>query len=167
VDRTAIEDLFAFTDFSWHRHEETIRALGDVALSKPVPGSGWPALRDALTHINWAYERWLSDPKGTTTTAGFDVESIRSWDDLESYRQRVRGWCREYLDSLSDRELMTPREVNIDGEMMPFSPTDILVHVLLHEREHHGDISTLFYQMGVEPPLVEYRFYLLESRAGA
>ena len=101
MDRTAIEDLFAFTDFSWRIHAETVRGLGGDALVEPAPGSGWPALRDAFGHMNWAYERWLADPAGTTA-APFDVEAIRSWDDLESYRRRVRGRCREYLDSLSD-----------------------------------------------------------------
>lgn len=113
--------------------------------------------------MNWAYERWLSDPAGTTA-APFNVEDIRSWDGLESYRRRVRGRCRDYLDSLSDIKLNTPREMNIDGELMTYRPADILVHVLLHERQHHGDINTLLYQMGVEAPMVEYRFYLPEAR---
>ena len=55
MDRSAIEELFAFTDYSWRRYSEaTIRPLGDDALVKPVPGSGWPALRDALAHTSWA-----------------------------------------------------------------------------------------------------------------
>ncbi len=161
MDRAAIEELFAFTDFTWRVHAETVRTLGDEALSKPVAGSGWPALRDAFAHVNWAYDRWLLDPTGTTMTE-FDVTSVRSWDDLESYRRQVRGRFRDYLESLSDNELTTPREMNIDGEMFLYSPADILVHVLLHERGHHGDISTLLYQIGVEPPLVEYRFSLPE-----
>lgn len=164
MDRTAIEELFGFTDFSWRTHAEAVGELGDDALVKPVPGSGWPAPRDALTHINWAYERWLADPNGTTD-APRDVESVRSWDDIERYRRKVRSHCREYLDSLSDSELATPRQMNIDGDILAFSPADILVHVLLHERQHHGDINTLLYQMGVEAPIVEYRFYLMEARA--
>ena len=164
MDRPAIEDLLGFTEFCWREHAATILALGDEALMQPVPGSGWPAPRDALTHINWAYERWLADPNGTTD-APLDVESVRSWDDIEGYRQKVRNHCRDYLSSLSDSELTTPREMNIDGEILVFSPADILVHVLLHEREHHGDIGTLLYQMGIEAPLVEYRFYLMEARA--
>jgi uncharacterized damage-inducible protein DinB len=164
MDRTAIEELFAFTDFSWRTHAEAVGELGDDALVKPVPGSGWPAPRDAFTHINWAYERWLADPNGTTD-APLDVESVRTWGDIERYRRKVRSHCREYLDSLSDSELATPRQMNIDGDILAFSRADILAHVLLHERQHHGDINTLLYQMGVEAPIVEYRFYLMEARA--
>jgi uncharacterized damage-inducible protein DinB len=157
MDRAAIEELFAFTEYSWREHERVIRPLGDEVLTKPAPGSGWPALRDALAHIVWAYIRWLADPAGTTDEP---VERIDSWDDLEDYRRRMRDHAREYLDSLGDDELSTPREMNIDGETLVYSPADILVHILLHERQHHGDLNTLLYQLGIEIPIVEYRFSL-------
>src|SRR6058998_3984825 len=110
MDRSAIEELFAFTDYSWRRYSEAVRPLGDDALVKPVPGSGWPALRDALVHVNWAYDRWLADP---SRTSEIPVESVSSWGDAERFRQRVRGRFRKYLDSLSEAELTTPREMDI------------------------------------------------------
>ena len=54
MDRVAIEELLAFTDYSWREHERAIRPLGDDVLTQPALGSGWPALRDALAHIVWA-----------------------------------------------------------------------------------------------------------------
>lgn len=162
MDRAAVEELFAFTDYSWREYERAIRPLGDDVLTAPAPGSGWPALRDALAHINWAYVRWLANPAGTTHEP---VEQVKSWDELDTYRRRVRGHTREYVDSLDEGELLTPREMNVDGETRLYSPADIFVHVFLHERQHHGDLNTLLYQLGVEPPIVEYRFSLPESRA--
>jgi uncharacterized damage-inducible protein DinB len=113
-------------------------------------------------HINWAYVRWLADPTGTSA---IEPERISSWDELEDYRRRVHRRFREYLDALSDDELTTPRDMNIDGRIMRYSPAEILVHVLLHEREHHGDLGTLLYQHGLEPVMVEYRFSLPERAA--
>src|SRR6266496_93271 len=115
MDRAAIEELFAFTDYSWREHERTIRPLGDDVLRKPAQGSGWPALSDALAHINWAYIRWLADPAGTTDEP---EGSVKSWGELEAYRRRVRGHAHEYLDSLGDGRLLTPREMNVDGETL-------------------------------------------------
>jgi uncharacterized damage-inducible protein DinB len=159
MDRAAIEELFTFTDRSWLEYERLIRPLGDRMLTQPAPGSGWPTLRDALAHINWAYIRWLADPARTTDEP---VEEIESWDELDAYRRRLRAHAREYLGSLDDDQLSTPREMDIDGEMMRYSPADILVHVLLHERQHHGDLNTLLYQLDIEVPIVEYRFSLPE-----
>ncbi len=163
MDRAVIEELFAYTDYAWREYTRAIRALGDPALTRPVPGSGWPSFREALAHLNFAYDRWLADPAGTSARA-VDVQALRSWDDVEGDRKRVRDLFRGYFDSLSDAELMAPREMNIDGDMLAFSPADIFTHVLLHERGHHGDLSTLLYQVGVEPPVVEYRLFLMESR---
>ena len=86
------------------------------------------------------------------------MEQVGTWDELDAYRLRVRGHARAYLDSLDDRSLATPREMNVDGEALVYSPADIFVHTMLHERQHHGDLNTLLYQLGVEVPLVEYRF---------
>jgi uncharacterized damage-inducible protein DinB len=159
MDRATIEELLTFTDYSWREHEQLIRPLGDGKLTEPAPGSGWPALRDALAHINWAYVRWLADPAGTTDEP---EERVTSWDQLEAFRRRVRDHARVYVDSLSDDELVTPREMNVDGEPLVYSPADIFAHTLLHERQHHGDVNTLLYQLGIEVPIVEYRFSLPE-----
>lgn len=162
MDRTAIEELWTFTDYSWGEYERAIRPHGDATLVAPAPGSGWPALRDALTHINWAYVRWLADPAGTTDEP---VECVESWDELDAYRGRVLGHAREYFDSLGDHELKRPREMNVDGEPMRYSPADIFAHAFLHERQHHGDLNTLMYQLQIDIPIVEFRFSLPERRA--
>jgi uncharacterized damage-inducible protein DinB len=165
MDRAAIGDLFTFTEYSWRVYADAVRPLGDETLVKPAPGSGWPALRDAFVHINWAYVRWLADPNGTSLTG---PERIGSWHELEDYRRRVRVRFREFLDSLDDSELMTPRNMNIDDRKIRYSPAEIFTHVLLHERAHHGDLNTLLYQLGFEPVMVEYRFSLAshEERDG-
>jgi DinB superfamily len=108
-------------------------------VTKPAPGSGWPALRDALAHINWAYVRWLADPFATTDEP---AERATSWDELDAIRRRVRDHARGYLYSLDDDKLSTPREMNVDGRRLLYSPGEILVHVMLHERQHHGDLNT-------------------------
>ncbi len=88
---------------------------------------------------------------------------MNQWADAETYRQRVRGRFHEYLDSLSDEQLTTPRDMNIDGAALSYAPADILALLLLHEREHHGDLNTLLYQMGVEPVQTSFRFFLMET----
>lgn len=50
--------------------------------------------------------------------------------------------------------------MSVGGEAMLYSPAEIFVHVLMHERQHHGDLNTLLYQLGVEVPVVEFRFSL-------
>ena len=162
MDRTAIDELYRFTDCGWRRYEETIRPLGDELLTRAAPASGWPALRDALAHINWAYVRWLKDPDATSDEP---AEAVRTWDELDAYRSRVRDHFRASVDALDDEGLVVVRDMNVDGQTLRYSRADIFVHVLIHERQHHGDLNTLLYQLGVEPPLVEYRFSLPDRGA--
>jgi uncharacterized damage-inducible protein DinB len=107
--------------------------------------------------MTWAYVRWLADPAGTS-----DEPEVRvaSWDELEDYRRRVWGHAREYLDALNDGDLARPREMNVDGDMLVYSPAEIFAHAMLHERQHHGDVNTLLSQLGIEVPTVEFRFSL-------
>jgi uncharacterized damage-inducible protein DinB len=85
---------------------------------------------------------------------------VDSWNELDAYRDRVRGLFRLRLESLGDKDLAAQREMNIDGDVIWYSPAEIFAHVLLHERQHHGDLNTLFYQLGLAPPVVEFRFSL-------
>jgi hypothetical protein len=57
---------------------------------------------------------------------------------------------------------VTPREMNVDGETLVYSPADIFAHTLLHECQRHGDVHTLLYQLRIGVPIVEYRFSLPE-----
>ncbi|HYJ61100.1 MAG TPA: DinB family protein [Actinomycetota bacterium] len=157
MDRAALEELFTFTDHSWRTYEDLIRPLGDEMLTRAAPGSGWPALRDALTHINWAYVRWLADPDRTTDEP---VPDVSTWEELDAYRRRVRDHARASLDALRDDALEVPREMDVDGDPIRYSPADIYAHTFLHERQHHGDLNTLLYQHGIEVPIVEFRFSL-------
>ena len=77
MNRDAIEDLYSFTDFIWREIGEAIAAGGgDALLTRPAPGSGWPALRDCLAHMLLAYERWLADRQESATVDHRSVDSF-------------------------------------------------------------------------------------------
>jgi uncharacterized damage-inducible protein DinB len=55
--------------------------------------------------------------------------------------------------------------MRVDGAPMLYSPADIFVHLMLHERQHHGYLNTLLHQLGAEIPIVECRFSLPDPPA--
>ena len=57
-------------------------------------------------------------------------------------------------------ELWKKTTWNLDFGPEDMSRGDILTNLLLHERGHHGDISTLFHQLGVKGYLLDYRFFV-------
>ncbi len=163
MDRVALQDLYDFTGFAWRQVIDAITdAGGDGALTRPAPGSGWPALRDCLGHIVLAYQRWCSGLPERKTLAmdRFDPGAIATLEEIEGHRSVARAEFQSFLDSLPDEELLKVQDFDIDGDDVRYSYGELLTHLLLHERGHHGDVTTLFYQLGMEVPVIEYRFHL-------
>ncbi len=92
-----------------------------------------------------------------------DLAELASWADVERYREQVRERFREMLEC-DDDDLYRQRDIDVDGETVSYSHGEILANLLLHERGHHGDISTLFYQLGIDMPNIDYRFFVLDTR---
>ena len=162
INRSAIQELFDFTGWAWDEIARTIAEAGGDTLTRPAPGSGWPALRDCLGHIVLAYQRWCSGLplQKTLGMDRFDPGTLATFKELEGHRSAARTEFQSFLDSLTDEELEKVRDFDIDGNAIRYSYEELLTHLLLHERGHHGDVSTLFYQLGMEGPMTEYRFHL-------
>jgi uncharacterized damage-inducible protein DinB len=108
-------------------------------------------------------ELGLEDPLDATP------EDITSWDDLQAHRRKVRGWMRRVIDESTDEELVAQRSpVWPDNPAaMLVSRADVLAHILLHERAHHGDVSTALSALGGEAPATDYLVYLFFKRRAA
>lgn len=162
MNRDAIQELFDYTGWAWNAITTAIADAGAEALTRPAPGSGWPAFRDCLGHIVLAYQRWCSGlpQRKTLGMDHFDASAIATFEELEGYRAAAREEFKSFLDALSDADLVKVQDFDIDGDTIRYSYAELMTHLLLHERGHHGDLSTLFYQLGMEMPMAEYRFHL-------
>ena len=160
-DRAAIEELYGYTGAAWEIYAEKMRALPPDLLTRPAPGSGWPALRDAFQHVLGAYDGWINTDLALGTPLDPSADELATWEKVEEYRTAVRSQFRRLLDETSDESLFErfTKAYDDDGPET-LSIADILANLLLHERGHHGDLSTLLYQHGTEPPFVDYRMYL-------
>jgi uncharacterized damage-inducible protein DinB len=161
VDKAALQDLFAYTGWAW----DQIRAgiLADETLRAVAPGSGWPALRNCLAHIVLAYDRWVPAIVDLETRPLPDLASgdFLTWPQTDAHRRRTRDAIQSRLEAWTDSDLRERHEVDVDGEPVRYSRGELITHLLLHERGHHGDVTTLFWQLGLDSEtLLEYRFHL-------
>ena len=168
MDRAALDELFDYTGWAWDRIARTIDGLPPEAFGRPVAGSGWPALSDCIEHFTAAYDGWLNgdwalnlgpshypgDGEGYPGTP-----ELKVWPAMKEYRKAVRAQCREALDS-DDGWLFTKGERDYGGGPEVWSPGDVIANLLLHERGHHGDLNTLFHQLGVKSYIIDYRYFL-------
>jgi uncharacterized damage-inducible protein DinB len=161
MDRVALDDLFGYTGWVWEQVRATVP--DDEILSRAAPGSGWPALRNCLGHIILAYDRWVPAivELESRPLPELGPDDFRSWSQLDTERRRTRDALERALERWTDAELDELHDVNIDGETVHYSRGELIAHLLLHERGHHGDVTTLFWQLGMgDDTLLEYRFYL-------
>jgi uncharacterized damage-inducible protein DinB len=158
MNREAIRKLYDHADYAWGQVTQILAREGGDILTREAPGSGWPTLRNCLAHYLFAYERWLailtSEPQSALS------ETVQTLTEIDSARSGFRRQIDSLLNSLSDEELQTVREFRIDEDRMPYSYAELITHVALHERGHHGDITTLFWRLGIEIPALDYRFHL-------
>jgi len=161
MDKAALQDLFAYTGWAWDQisakipDDETLRAV--------APGSGWPALRNCLAHIVLAYDRWVPAIVELKSRPMPDLapDDFQTWPQIEAQRRRTRAALQSHLEASGDAELREQHVVDVDGDSIRYSRGELITHLLLHERGHHGDVTTLFWQLGLEPEtLLEYRFHL-------
>jgi uncharacterized damage-inducible protein DinB len=164
-DRKTLEELYDYTDFSWAMIARTCSALPEGTLAKAAPGAGWPALRDAFQHVLGAIDGWLHYTLELAPLINPPAEQLGAWSGIQAYREQVRATFRRVLDETPDEKLFEPftRTYDEDGpETMSLG--DILANLLLHERGHHGDFNTLFWQLGIEQPGLDYRQYVYLKR---
>jgi uncharacterized damage-inducible protein DinB len=125
-------------------------------------------LRDCLSHIALAYDRWLpaiSELKARDLS-GISDDEFATVEDVDARRRAHRDNLVQMLAAWSDDELAARREVDVDGDVMSYSRGELVAHLLLHERGHHGDVTTLFWQLGLSTETaLEYRFALGERLA--
>jgi uncharacterized damage-inducible protein DinB len=159
-DRDALRELLDYTDFTWAAYGNAVRTLPAGALTRPVAGSGWPSLHLALFHIAAAWDGWICDRLGTPLTTPQPAD-VASWDHIAGIRATLRPLLRHIVEETPDDALHAPTQT-----MSPATPAErvesiagVAAHILLHERGHHGDVTTLLHAHGAQPPPVDYLVY--------
>jgi uncharacterized damage-inducible protein DinB len=157
MDRAAITELSDYLGWAFDRYGRVLDTLPEGRFTEHAPGSGWPALADCFTHIVHGYDLWLNADWSFQTQPVIRPggERLQSWPEAKAYYHQVRETIRAVF-ALDDLVLFEHLEVR--GALR--SRAEVLTDLLLHERGHHGDINTLFYQLGLKPYFNDYSLYL-------
>jgi uncharacterized damage-inducible protein DinB len=124
-----------------------------------------------VEHFTAAYDGWLNGewawnlgprqyPRDGEDYPG--TPELKVWAGMQEYRAKVRAQCRDALDR-DDGWLFTRVERDYGNGPETWSPGDTIGNLLLHERGHHGDLNTLFHQLGVKSYIIDYRYFLTRN----
>jgi uncharacterized damage-inducible protein DinB len=161
LNREALSELYEYGDFVWVAYDRSVRALPEGSIGKALPGSGWPALIDAYRHVVSGTDGWLHNALGLGPVLVADPEALGDWAAVDGLRRQLRDEIGALLSELPDDELLVARHRVLEevSDRATMTIADVLLHLALHERGHHGDINTLLYQLGAEPPPSDYAVY--------
>ncbi len=161
MDRAAIRELYDYTEFAWERIAATIDTLLLSQFSERIPSSGWPALRDCFEHFVSAYDGWINGEWALDLGKLMytSPEALQSWEQMRSYRRDCRTAFLGAMEC-SDATLYGKREYRFTEVPERLSRADVLTNLLIHERGHHGDLNTLFHQLGIRSFVIDYRYFI-------
>lgn len=165
MQRDAIQELFDYTGWAWERIERVIDSLPDGTFAHGLEGSGWPSLFDCVAHFTAAYDGWLNEEWGLALgeVRYPGDEAAANWATMKSYRTECREMFHKAL-MVDDSTLYAKRRFDFEEGSENLSRADILANLVLHERGHHGDLNTLFHQLGVKSYIIDFRHFV--SRRG-
>lgn len=168
MDRQTLSEVFDYTSFTWASYANVVHTLPPDAFTRPIYKSGWSDLRELLFHIAAGWDGWLRDRAGAEHPLDYRPEDVSSWANLDPIRERTRGWLRRVIDDTPDSELnvRTASVLEPVGGSTPASVADVLAHILLHERGHHGDVTTLLTQLGATVGNSDYLVYRWFAQRG-
>jgi uncharacterized damage-inducible protein DinB len=80
-------------------------------------------------------------------------------EDIRKYMEHVKARTRTYIASLTPKGLLKEYTVRNDlGEIVQVTAEDVLIHVFEEEVHHRGELICLLWQMGIEPPLMGWKY---------
>jgi len=159
LNKEALEALYNHNNWAWETICARIESAPEGSFLKDAPGSGWTSLRDCLGHICFGYDNWMSVIRGGEFT-GTNLKDLNTLTEVTAHRTRLVAGMHAFIEQHSDDELAEIREFIVRGEPARYSSGQLLAHALLHERGHHGDVSTLFYQLSIPIPPMDFRWHL-------
>jgi uncharacterized damage-inducible protein DinB len=134
----------AFSEMSWREFTKNREA-------------SFHSIRNIFIHTLNNTDSWLDLLQNKKQRSKKKFGEYKTLKEIETYMQQVEKHMHDYLETLSSQDLKKKYELEgLDGKPEMKAAEDILVHVFEDEVHHRGELIALFWQMGIEPPVIYY-----------
>jgi uncharacterized damage-inducible protein DinB len=153
-----VRKLIEYNEEVRHRYFDALAKLPWDELIKNREAS-FHSIRNIFIHILDATEYWLDFLLNEQLRTKREFDDYKTKEDLQKYMERVEDRMRTYTASLSSQGLLKEYTVKNDsGEIAQVTTEDVLIHVFEEEVHHRGELIALLWQMGIEPPLMGWKY---------
>ncbi|MBZ5582438.1 MAG: DinB family protein [Acidobacteriia bacterium] len=149
VPLSSLHELFDYNYWARDRQLEACAALAESDFSKPT-GSSFSSLRDTLEHlvaVEWVWlERWQG-----RSPRGMPPWNLRTVAALADRWRMVERDMRAWLANLKQEDLDCPLTyTNMKGKQFTYPLGRTVMHLLIHQGYHRGQVTTLLRQLGAQ-----------------
>lgn len=151
-----VRQLLEYNEKVRHRYFEALAKLSWDEFVKNREAS-FHSLRNIFIHTLGAIDYWV-DFLQKEKSSYKEFDECRTFQDVRARMEYIEKRMRDYLNSLPTGGLEKKYTVTNDAnETIKITAEDVLIHVFEEEVHHRGELIALFWQMGIEPPLMGWK----------
>jgi len=152
-----VRQLLEYNEKVRHRYFEALAKLPWDEFVKNREAS-FHSLRNIFIHTLGAIDYWLDFLQGEKPHPYKKFDEYQTFQDVRDRMEHIETRMRGYLNSLPIGGLEKKYTVTNDAnETVEITAEDVLIHVFEEEVHHRGELIALFWQMGIEPPLMGWK----------
>jgi len=151
-----IKNLLAYNDAERRAFFKAFAKLSWDDFTKNREAS-FNSIRDIFIHTLNATDYWLDFLQNDSQRSKKKFEEYTTLKEIGTYMKHVEKRMNKYVNSLSPKDLNRKYrgKERRNGKLETLTAEDILVHVF-EEVHHRGGLIALFWQIGIEPPVIGY-----------
>jgi uncharacterized damage-inducible protein DinB len=154
--------LYAYNRWADRRVLDACRKLTpEQYVAEPVPG--WSSVRSTLVHIAIVTDGWLRGVAGESVQTVPTEAELPTVDDVERLLDQAYRTFESVLPTLTPERLTTAQTFRGRGRTAVLPPWAVLRHIVNHATYHRGQVASKLKRFGVEQPMTDFIFWVIEQ----
>jgi len=156
-----VTDLVRYNHVVREFYLDAMAKLPWAAVVEPK-GLSFDSMRNVFLHVTFVEDRWINCiiPGHSDEWVDLSFDDFKDIDSLRKYVQQTEIKTEKYLEKLTKEELN--KQIMIPWGNKPdtrISVETALCQIVTEDLIHYGELSALFWQMGIEAPYLGFWRY--------
>jgi len=155
-------ELFTYERWANAKVIDACRMLtSEQFVAEPVPG--WSSVRSTIYHIALAIEFNLRALGGNSDDRIPTEAELATVDDVAQFVERAYLHFEELRPTLTEERLNTILTLPAMGRTFTLPRWAILRHIVNHSTYHRGQLASKLKRFGIEQPITDYFWWVIEQ----
>lgn len=156
VSLSTVRELLMFHYSRRERLYDCVAGIEPEDFVRPM-GIGWSDIRGTLVHCLRAEEFWVQHGIQGKARPKHDPDACPDAAALRALAHAVRQRTESFFQNLTESDLQREASVVLSrGDTVRFTYGRALIHVIMHDAHHRGELTALLRIMGYDPPWLDF-----------